>query len=119
MHPERFHNRIQAAAFAPPGPGRPGQPAPANPALALPAGKQNVIFTRDDQLTGADPRDRVLTESHRKIYDLTLKAGRTYVIDMTSTDFDAFLRLEDSTGQELAKDDDGGGGLNARILFTA
>jgi serine protease Do len=39
-------------------------------------------------------------------------------MDMTSKDLDAFLRLEDAAGKELAKDDDGGGGRNARIQFA-
>jgi len=30
---------------------------------------------------------------------------------------DPYLRLEDAAGKELAKDDDGGEGLNARIRF--
>jgi hypothetical protein len=124
VHPERFHDRVQVAAFAAPGPARtgqqaPGQQAPGNPAVPLPAGKHNVVFKKDDQLTAADPRDKVLNESHRKVYDVMLKAGRTYVIDMVSSEFDAYLRLEDPDGKQLAQDDDGGGQLNARIVFTA
>jgi hypothetical protein len=36
---------------------------------------------------------------------------------MISQQFDAYLRLEDSTGRQLAADDDGGDGLNSRITF--
>jgi hypothetical protein len=37
---------------------------------------------------------------------------------MTSKDFDAYLRLENSKKEQLAQDDDSGGNLNARIIFT-
>src|SRR5262249_14393602 len=33
-------------------------------------------------------------------------------------EFDAYLRLEDAAGKELAEDDDSGGNLNARIIFS-
>lgn len=45
--------------------------------------------------------------------------GKRYTIDLVSRDFDAYLRLEDSTGKQLAEDDDSGGNLNARIVFQA
>jgi serralysin len=51
-----------------------------------------------------------------------MKAGRTYQIDMMQKPgalaVDPFLRLEDSQGNQLASDDDGGEGLNARIVFA-
>jgi hypothetical protein len=53
----------------------------------------------------------------RKVHTVTLTKGTVYVIDLVSTDFDAFLRLEDSGGHRLAEDDDGGGGWNARLFF--
>ena len=37
------------------------------------------------------------------------------VIDYESSDFDAFLYLYDSNGQQLALDDDSGGDLDSRI----
>lgn len=54
-----------------------------------------------------------------KVYAVKLRKGKAYVIDLVTTDFDAFLRLEDSTGVQLAEDDDGGGNLNSRIRHTA
>jgi len=54
-----------------------------------------------------------------KVYAVTLRKGKAYVIDLVTTNFDAFLRLEDSAGVQLAEDDDGGGNLNSRIRFTA
>ena len=35
---------------------------------------------------------------------------------MTSKEIDSYLRLEDKAGKELAKDDDSGGNVNARMV---
>src|SRR5262249_27796589 len=70
----------------------------------------------EDGLTQSDFRDRSRGFSC-KVYQVKMFAGRTYTIDLASHEFDAFMRLEDSTGWELAKDDDSGGNLNARIKF--
>src|SRR5262249_23585910 len=39
-------------------------------------------------------------------------------IDLVSNQFDAYLYLQNLGGQELARDDDSGGNLNARISYT-
>jgi hypothetical protein len=70
------------------------------------------------RLLPEDPRDRVRKQSPRKTYRLRMDAGMTYVIDLQSADFDAFLRLEDASGNQVAEDDDGGGGRNARIRYS-
>jgi serine protease Do len=44
--------------------------------------------------------------------------GSIYTIDLESLDFDAYLRLEDPSGTQLAEDDDSAGKLNSRIVFT-
>jgi len=44
--------------------------------------------------------------------------GERIEVDVTSTSFDAYAVLEDAAGKVLARDDDSGGGTNARILFT-
>jgi hypothetical protein len=46
-------------------------------------------------------------------------AGQTYVIDLQSKQFDAYLRLEDGRHQLLGADDDGAGDHDARLVFTA
>ena len=69
-------------------------------------------------LTKEDPLDKV-RKKHCREYDVKMTAGKTYVIDLMSKQFDAFLRLEDATGKQLAQDDDSGGGTNARIRFKA
>jgi hypothetical protein len=53
-----------------------------------------------------------------KVHAVRLLKGKSYIIDHVSSDFDAYLRLEDSAGNTLAEDDDGGGMLNSRIRFT-
>jgi len=62
---------------------------------------------------------KYLGRKFAKIITINFVAGQTYQIDHTSKSFDAFLYLEDADGERLAEDDDGGGGLNARIVFRA
>jgi serine/threonine protein kinase/formylglycine-generating enzyme required for sulfatase activity/energy-coupling factor transporter ATP-binding protein EcfA2 len=54
-----------------------------------------------------------------KVFKIPLQAGKSYRFTMSSSTVDSCLALQDSTGQPLAFDDDGGGGLNALIPFTA
>jgi tetratricopeptide (TPR) repeat protein/CHAT domain-containing protein len=52
-------------------------------------------------------------------YNVKLAAGKTYVINMISPDpnaLDPFLRLLDADGKQLAEDDGGGEGQNARLF---
>ena len=46
-----------------------------------------------------------------QVFHVKLQKGQSYVIDLVSKDFDAFLILEDAAGKRLAFDDDSGGGL--------
>jgi len=63
--------------------------------------------------------DRIRTDSYCKLFSIRFERGQTYTIDLTSLDFDPYLRLEDDSGRILDQDDDGGEGLNSRIRFTA
>jgi WD40 repeat protein/tRNA A-37 threonylcarbamoyl transferase component Bud32 len=69
-------------------------------------------------LVATDVKDLVRIQSVCKIYSVKLKAGKTYQIDMKSKDIDSYLRLEDAVGEQLAEDDDSGGGQDARIIFN-
>ena len=69
------------------------------------------------ELAAADAKDRVRTNSACHVHEFELSPAKSYVIDLTSTRFDAYLRLDDATGNQLAEDDDSGGGTNARIQF--
>ena len=78
----------------------------------------------DASVSAADPKDKV-QKNPGKTYIVELVGEQTYQIDMikkvdqAGKAIDPFLRLEDAAGKELARDDDGGGELNARILFRA
>jgi hypothetical protein len=67
-------------------------------------------------LTVNDPFDRVRQNCHHKVHTHKMFAGRSYTIDLVGP-FDTYLRIEDSTGRNLAQDDDGGDGLNSRLTF--
>ncbi|MBX9680604.1 MAG: PPC domain-containing protein [Gemmataceae bacterium] len=90
-------------------------------AAPLPEGKEKEEKEEPLQIEGLllpnDPVDPVHKQPC-KVHVVKMRKGRTYVIDMISTDFDSYLRLEDSKGQNLAQDDDGGGNLNSRIRWT-
>ncbi len=77
-----------------------------------------IIRTFDGNLTDRDPFDLHRTKSRAQIHQFTMKAGKTYTLDLASEDFDAFLRIEDESKFKLADDNDGGGFLNSRIVFT-
>jgi serine protease Do len=72
---------------------------------------------------GASLQDRLAPQDARdaargaicKVYQVRLEANRTYVIDMISSEFDTYLRLVDAANREVARNDDGGEDLNARI----
>jgi hypothetical protein len=70
------------------------------------------------RLTSADPR---VPGTQRASHTWTLEAlaGQRLIIDMTgaSSSLDPHLILQDSAGRELARDDDGGAGRNARLRF--
>jgi thiol-disulfide isomerase/thioredoxin len=66
------------------------------------------------QLTTENPR---FENKYAKPYRIKLEAGKSYRIDLVSTDFDSFLYLLGPKGEILARDDDGGGDLNARIVY--
>ncbi len=79
--------------------------------------EKNDNITIEAELLNADLKDKVLTQSYCKTYTYKMTQGRTYQIDMISKAFDAFLRLEDPKGTQVAADDDSGGMLNSRIIY--
>jgi hypothetical protein len=82
-------------------------------------GEMRNVLRIDGQITAGDERDTVRTESVRKVYEVKMSAGREYVIDLRSEDFDSYLRLEGDDRAELARDDDSGGFPHARIRYRA
>jgi hypothetical protein len=92
------------------------------PGPDLAGGKE--VFRQAAMLTKADPIDpvqggRPQPGCHSKVFVVQMQAGRTYQIDHVGNtpQFDPYLRLEDEKGTNLATDDDGGDGLNSRIVF--
>jgi hypothetical protein len=73
----------------------------------------------EGKLSPDDAKDKVVTKSPHQVHVMKMKAGQTYQIDLVSKAFDAFLRVEDESGKELASDDDGGGFPDARLYFKA
>jgi hypothetical protein len=81
-----------------------------------------TLLTKSDRLTDKDEKDthNLLTNSPRKVYKIQFAEGKTYQIDLKSSDFDAVLRLEDAKGKELALNDDYmKGSFDSRILYSA
>lgn len=80
------------------------------------------VLSVNGELTDKDEKDTNLrvANSPRKVFKVKLFEGKTYQIDLKSGDFDAFLRLEDPQGKELAVNDDapGGGTLDSQITYN-
>jgi hypothetical protein len=93
---------------------KPKQPA-AKEAIVVGA-KPTVI---QGQLTLGSERDPARNRAFCKVYKVALKAGQFYTIDMVSTAFNSYLRLEGPNGEQVAADDDGGGYPHARLMVVA
>jgi hypothetical protein len=83
--------------------------------------KGKVVLQKDEALTAKDDPNPRRKGTFQKSFDIELTAGKTYVIDMkqpAGSKLDPYLRLEDKAGKVLAEDDDGGGNLDARIIYS-
>jgi serine protease Do len=88
--------------------------------VALPAPFKIVeTLQAKGKLTDKDELDTVRSKSFHQVHTVKLVAGAEYTIDLKSGAFNAYLRLEDASGKQLAEDDDSGGNRNARIVFRA
>src|SRR5262245_48164025 len=50
---------------------------------------------------------------------LPVRANQAFTVDLTSDDFDSYVMLTRGRGEKLVENDDGGGGCNARLVYTA
>lgn len=55
---------------------------------------------------------------YREAWSLGLDTAASVQLDLSSASFDAFLILQDADGNEIARDDDGGGGTNSRLTAS-
>ncbi len=73
-------------------------------------------------IIAADLRQRpAFNQQNRasKFHPVQLVKGQTYVIDLISTDFDAYLEIHNQNGQILYANDDNGNTLDSRIQMVA
>jgi thiol-disulfide isomerase/thioredoxin len=87
--------------------------------VAVRAGEKDVL-KKSEELTDQDKKDTKMKASYAKVYKVMLKKDTAYRIDLTSDDFDTFLRLEDAKGKEVAFNDDvdlQAKNLNSRVIY--
>ena len=78
------------------------------------------LFQKSGELTDKDSFDKIQKRSYSKVHEMKMEAGKVYRIDISSKDFDTFLRVEDANGKMLGFDDDGAGkGFDSRLIFKA
>jgi thiol-disulfide isomerase/thioredoxin len=81
---------------------------------------KDKLLSKSDSLTDKDQKDTKMKNSYRKVFTVKLTEGQAYKIDLSSTDFDTFLRLENAKGKELAFNDDiDPKNLDSRLIFVA
>lgn len=77
-----------------------------------------IVKTFDGVIAKTDPFDLEREKCYRHHHEFKMEAGKTYTLDLASEEFDAYLRIENEDKGKLAEDDDAGGFLNSRIVFT-
>lgn len=90
---------------------------PALSTLAQAGAEKEKEFNAKGTFSKDDPRDAT-RKGPSQVHTYGMKAGKVYIIDMVSSDFDSYLRLLDPKGNQLEEDDDSGGNLNSRIVFN-
>jgi uncharacterized protein (TIGR03437 family) len=78
----------------------------------------SVGQTLSGSLTASSGRSVGCSGCFADLYQFSVTSSQTLNIVLTSSAFDAFLRVLDSAGSTVATDDDGAGGSNARIYRT-
>ncbi len=84
----------------------------------LSVGTTASLSARAIPITVGQSYDGYLQAGEEAVYSLTLANTQDVVIDFMragNSDIDPYLTLTDSTGMEIARDDDGGSGLDSRI----
>lgn len=78
----------------------------------------SVGQTLSGSLTTSSGRSVGCSGCFADLYQFSVTSSQTLNIVLTSSAFDAFLRVLDSSDRTVATDDDGAGGSNARIYRT-
>jgi len=76
-----------------------------------------LLLSKTEQLTNQDALYAKRPNCYHKIYNVTMKAGVTYQIDLTGP-FNPFLYLENAAGGVLMTNFNGGGANHARMVYT-
>ncbi len=82
------------------------------------AGLIEVGQTVTGNLTSEDPQFTG-DSTYFQRWILPVRANQAFTLDLRSDDFDAYLMLTRGRGEKLVSNDDGGGGCNARLVYTA
>ncbi|HEX4611659.1 MAG TPA: hypothetical protein VH092_25915 [Urbifossiella sp.] len=84
-----------------------------------------AVLDREDRTVPTDPRyqNGAANLGPHKEYPVQFKAGETYIISLDMTQpgagYDPYLVLEGPGGDVVAQNDDGGQGLNSRIVHRS
>lgn len=78
-----------------------------------------IAKTIDGTIKKTDPFDIEREKCWRHVHEFKMEKGKTYTLDLSSEEFDAYMRLEHDEKGKIAEDDDGAGNLNSRIVFAA
>lgn len=81
------------------------------------AGIIEIGQTINGNLTASDP-EFTGDSTYFQRWILPVKAFQTFTVDLESNDFDAYLLLTRGRGDKLVENDDGGGGCNARLVYS-
>jgi hypothetical protein len=85
--------------------------------LSIRDASASLVFSVTDKLA---ENDKVYVQNRKhKMFLVEMEEGKTYQIDMKSTNLDSYLYFESPDGKLLAQDDDGGGYPDARIIHKA
>lgn len=76
------------------------------------------VPVRLDVVAELTENDTLRNDSRERFYDIPLEAGRRYVIDMASTDFDPFVKLLNEEGTIVAFEGEGYRHCGNRIVYT-
>jgi hypothetical protein len=82
------------------------------------AGLIQVGQTVTGTLTAQDPQFTG-DSTYFQRWILPVTANQSFTVDLESDDFDAYVILTRGRGDKLVENDDGGGGCNARLVYSA